>query len=147
MKQDSSPTITNEQITCHACLTRNSRAAAFCRKCGTPIGAVATIDPLQSIQAEGFLLRKATEGRPKPIILLGIWILHLPVLVGCIGVAIYLILNQRGWGNFVFFWGAVGVAYLAFMILYRTTKNYLKIPEKTWRNSQKNPSDEGVKEL
>lgn len=143
MKQDSSPTMTNKAITCPACMTLNSQSAAFCRKCGSPIGAVSTIDPLQSIQAEGFLLRKATTGRPGPIILVGIWILHLPVLVGSIVGAIYLIFNQTGWGNFVFFWAAVGLAYLAFMILYRTTKNYLTIPEKSSPDSVRSEKGKG----
>jgi len=29
-----------------------------------------------------------------------------------------------GFSNFVFFWGAVGLAFIGFTVLYRVTKNY-----------------------
>lgn len=114
-----------ETITCVSCLAQNEQFTAFCRQCGAPISATATVDPLQTIQAEGFLLRKALEGRPKPIVFLGIWILYLPVLGAGVGIAIYMILNGRGWANFIFFWAGMGLASFAFVVLYRATKNYL----------------------
>lgn len=130
MEKDSPSTIKPEAITCPSCTELNSEADAFCRKCGSPIGALSTLDPLQTIQTEGFLFRKATEGRPQLIVLLGIWIVFLPWLAISVGVAIHIILNERGFGYFFFFWGAVGLAYIGFIILYRTTKNYLTIPKK-----------------
>jgi hypothetical protein len=117
-------------VACTTCLTQNKRSAVFCRKCGSPIGAKATLDPLQTIQAEGFLLRTAIKGRPKLIVFLGIWILCLPVLVVGVGGAIYLILNTRGISNFLFFWALIGLSYFAFVALYRITKNYLKTRRK-----------------
>lgn len=119
------------KITCPSCQTINEQSAIFCRKCGAPIGAVATLDPVQTIQAQGFLFRKATEGRPRPMVLLGIWILFLPALVGSVYFAIHIILNRYGFSDFFFFWGAIGLAYIGFKVLYRTTKNYLTLPKKT----------------
>ena len=94
----------------------------------------ATLDPHQAIKAEAFLFRKALEGRPRLIVLLGVWILHLPVLMFSVGFAIYLLLNGRGFSNFIFFWALVGLSYIAFVILYRITQNYLTIRKKVSSN-------------
>ena len=88
------------------------------------------LDPIQTIQTEGFLLRKALSGRPRLIVVLGIWILHLPVLVVGIGVTIHLLLNLRGASDFVFILVMSGLSYYAFVVLYRITKNYLTIGKK-----------------
>jgi hypothetical protein len=128
MSQDLPTNDEGEMVICVSCLTQNTQAAAFCRKCGSPIGAVATLDPMQTIQAEGFLFRKALEGRPRPIVVLGVWILFFPMLALSVGFAIHLIFNPSGFSDFVFFWAFVGLAYAAFVILYRVTRNYLTIP-------------------
>lgn len=115
---------------CPSCLTLNDEFAAFCRKCRTPIGAVATLDPMQTIQTEGFLFRKAIGGRPKPIVLVGVWILFLPVMGVGSYFAVHLIVNRKDFSDFFFFWGAMGLAYIGFVVLYRTTKNFLTKSEK-----------------
>ncbi|MDQ3820267.1 MAG: hypothetical protein M3362_21655, partial [Acidobacteriota bacterium] len=69
-----------EEAVCFRCLAVNSGAEAFCRECGAPVGGSATLDPVQTIRAQGFMYRRALEGRPKLIVLVGVWILHLPVL-------------------------------------------------------------------
>ena len=116
-------------INCSSCMALNRVSEAFCEECGAPIGATATLVPTQVIRAEGFMLRKALEGRPRFIVLLGVWILHLPVLVVGLGAAIYIIINWRGLSAFVFFWTLIGLSLIAFIILYRITKNYLTIPK------------------
>lgn len=88
------------------------------------------LDPVQAIQTEGFLFRKALESRPKLIVLLGIWILHLPVLVVGIGVAVYLLLHLQRPSDFVFIFAMSGLAYYAFVVLYRITKNYFTMSKK-----------------
>ncbi len=115
-----------EKITCVSCLAQNKQFDAFCHNCGSPIGAVAAIDPLQRIQTEGFFFRKMLEGRPKPIVLLGVWIIFLPLLLVSIGVA-YSCIIRRGPSDFGFFWMMVALSCLAFFFLYRVTKNYLAI--------------------
>lgn len=129
-ERDSPTTNAGETITCLSCLALNTPAEAFCHECGAPIGRTATLDPINTIRAEGFLLRKSLEGRPKLITLLGIWIIHLPVLVLGVYSAVYIILKWRGLSAFLFFWALVGLACFAFVILYRITKNYLTIPKK-----------------
>lgn len=115
----------DETVTCLSCLAQNTESAPFCSQCGAPIGPVATVDPIQTIQTEGFLLRKALEGRPKPIVFLAIWILHLPMLLAGAGIAIHMIVNGHGLAAFVFFWAGIGLASFGFIVLYRVTRNYL----------------------
>jgi len=85
---------------------------------------------MHTIQAEGFLFRKALSGRPKLVVLVGVWIIFFPVLAGGIYTAVRLILNQTGFVYFFFFWVTVGFIYIAAVVLYRITKNYLTIPNK-----------------
>jgi hypothetical protein len=115
----------DETITCVSCLAQNEQSTPFCHNCGAPVGRSATIDPLQTIQTEGYLLRKALEGRPRPVVFLGLLILHLPVLAVGIGVAVYMIFNGHGWPGFIFFWAGMGLSYFASVVLYRAIKNYL----------------------
>ncbi len=94
------------------------------------MGATSTIDPLQTIRAEGFVLDKALQKRPRLIVLIGIWLIHFPVLVAAIGVAIYMILYTPGITGFLFFWVMIGMSCYAVVVLYRVTRNYLTIPKK-----------------
>ena len=116
--------------TCPSCQTVNPEFEAFCQKCGAPIGRTATLDPMNVIQAEGHLFRKAIEGRPKPIVLIGIWVAFFPALVGSAGIALVLVVKHENRADFVFFWCFVGLSYMSFVILYRVTRNYLTIPAK-----------------
>jgi len=120
-----------EEIICPSCLTPKASFASFCDSCGAPIGATATLDPIQSINAQGFLFRKALEGRPKPIVLAGLWLMFFPALLASLYAATRLILNRTGLADFFFFWAFVGVAYVAFVILYRVTRNYLTARRET----------------
>ena len=113
-----------EIIACLSCMAPNPATIAFCEKCGAPIGTTSTLDPLKMIRAEGFLLKKATTDRPKPIVLFGVWIIFLPWLAGSILLAGSQILYGFDFEGFVFFWIGVGLAMVALIILYRVTKNY-----------------------
>jgi hypothetical protein len=113
----------------------NQQFAAFCHRCGTPIGTTATLDPLHVIQAEGHLLRKAIEGRPKLVVLVGVWLLFLPALVVSALYAVNLITAHSSRADFVFFWCSVGLAYLSVVILWRVTKNYFTMPAK-WKEEE-----------
>jgi len=121
---DSHP-LTEPYLTCPACQARNDRFAIFCHKCGAPIGTTATLDPIASIHTQGFLIRKALDRRPKPIVLIGTWILFLPAFLVGAGFATFAIIYRRGFGDFVFFWIAVGLMCLSFAFLYRVTRNFL----------------------
>ena len=119
-----------EEILCPSCATPNALFETFCQSCGSPIGATANLDPIHSISVQGVLFRKAVEGRPKPLVLAGIWIMFFPLLLVSIYAAIRLALNRAGASDFIFFWAFIGLAYASLVILYRVTKNYLKAPTK-----------------
>ena len=129
MKPESLTTDADELIPCISCLAENRRFESFCHRCGAPVSTTATLAPVQTIQTEGFLLRKALERRPKLMVLVGVWILHLPVLVLGVCVAIFIIFSQRGIVGFFFFWVMIALSTFAAIILYRITKNYLTIPK------------------
>ena len=114
----------DEIIACLSCLAPNEATVAFCEKCGAPIGTTATLDPLKMIRAEGFMLEKAVSRRPKPIVLLGVWIIFLPWLVMGVMMAGSQILYSFDSTGFVFFWLGIGLAVVALVILDRVTRNY-----------------------
>lgn len=108
----------DDQIVCPHCLHLNEAQAAFCAKCGAPIGMVANVDPMQQIYSEGFGFRSAADGPPSRIVLIGVWIFFVPMVVTSfigtveIGSGAYGILSP------VSLLISVG-------ILYRVTRNYL----------------------
>jgi hypothetical protein len=71
-------------IVCPKCLERNSLAASCCQACGAPLGIASTLDPIQQIHAEGFAYRSAVEGKPKLIVLVGVWLVTLPFIVSSV---------------------------------------------------------------
>lgn len=114
----------DHQITCPSCQALINANENFCRECGAPITTTATLDPIASIHAQGFMLRKAVDGSPKPIVLIGIWVMFLPALILSAYMAVYLITQQHGLGPFVFFWVFIGITYISFRVLFQVTKNY-----------------------
>ncbi len=114
----------DQSTTCPSCLAVNRPSEAFCHKCGAPIGAVATLDPLHVIRAESHLYRKALEGKPKLIVLIGVWLLFLPMLLVCLPGAIYLLATHESSAEFVAFWFGIILSVVSAVMLYRTTKNY-----------------------
>ena len=126
---------THESIICPSCQAENPRFEAFCRKCGAPIGTLATRDPMNLIRAETDLYHKALEGRPKFIVLVGVWILFFPILVVCLPGAIYLIVDHSSSVGFMGFWFGVILSVVAVVMLYRTTKNYFR-PRHSKRRSE-----------
>jgi hypothetical protein len=91
---------------------------------------MANLDPIRSIESEGFLWRKVLEGRPKLIVFLGVWIMHLPLLIIGVGLTAYLLLNLSTPFYLVIILPMSALSYYAFVVLYRITKNYLTISKK-----------------
>jgi hypothetical protein len=120
-----------EEFICPSCQAPNASFASFCDSCGAPVGTAAALDPIQSINTQAFLFRKALEGRPKPIVLAGLWLMFFPALLGSIYAATYFVLNRTGLADFFFFWVFVGFAYVSSVILYRVTSNHLKARRET----------------
>lgn len=146
-----------EYALCPSCVFPNVPDVQWCKQCGAPMNFISTIGPLERCYAEGFAYRRAVRGRPKFIVVLGIWFLFFPSLLACIG----LFCSTVGLGvlnEFIGFWpfrvvtastrvgsnlpggnsGFVDVLFLLFSVswgaiaavmLYRVTKNYLTIPK------------------
>ena len=111
---------TDALVVCPRCLLRNSPAAAFCKDCGAPIGMVSTVDPIQHILAEGFAYRSAVDGPPRLIVVVGIWLLFAPAVFA----ALFMLRDgfQDTFPQRLFL---LLLAVASFVILYRTTKNYI----------------------
>jgi ribosomal protein L40E len=134
--EDSIPelSIPGESAVCPTCHTLNLPEVTFCRRCGAPIGFISTIGPLEAAYAEGFAYRRAVEGRPQFIIVVGIWLLFFPSLVASIGFSLSILkTGMDGIGGFVglirffLFWICVGFGVISALMLYRVTRNYLII--------------------
>ena len=115
-------------ILCPSCRITIDPRFVRCPGCNFSIGTTAGLDPLGSIYDEARVLVKATEIRPKPIVVIGVWILFLPFLVGSVAVAIDILLKGSGSGavGFVFFWVGVGLSVLSLAFLIKVTGNYLR---------------------
>jgi len=116
-------------IACLSCLAPNEATVDFCERCGAPLGTTATLDPLKMIRAEAFMLEKATVGKPKLIVLLGIWIIFFPMLAASVLLTISQILYGISSEGFVFFWIGFGLTILSLVVLYRVTRNYFTPPD------------------
>ncbi len=117
-----------ECTVCPACAALIGINEVFCPECGAPISLLANTDPLQRIYTEGYMYRKAVETKPKLIVVIGIWIIFAPVVVGAIGIVISIIFSGMGsgFGGFIFFWIAIALGVFSAVILFRVTKNYIK---------------------
>ena len=115
-----------ESSVCSSCGNLISPYVDYCPKCLSPTAATFNLDPINAIETEGHLLVRAAQGRQKPIVLIGIWILFLPVFLSGLLFAISILGEgiSSGMANFVFFWVAIGLAFIGFTVLYKVTKNY-----------------------
>jgi len=117
-----------EQILCPSCLKANAAAADFCSECGAPLSALSVIGPWERIQAAGFAYREAVSGPPKPIILLGVWLLFFPGVLASafwIGHLLPPPTDDR-WGPLGTVALLVGSCAICAGILIRATTNYFK---------------------
>lgn len=124
---------------CPRCLEPIPLGAHFCNRCSTPLTFHATTGPYESIFAEGFAYREASSNPRKPIILIGMWLLWGPsfavsLLMFGISVAAcfeqgslpWILVPLFGSGVCVWFTGA---------LLFKTTKNYVRIREEAEKES------------
>ncbi len=123
-------TIAKPTSICISCMKPNDREAAYCINCNTPMNLSNSNDPIQRLSSEGYAYRKAAEMKPNVVVLIGVWLIFLPVLVFSSLNAIGLILGLVGGGlaNFVWFWVFVLLAFFSFVMLYKVSKNYFYPP-------------------
>lgn len=116
----------DEMQLCISCLSSNFPDAHFCEKCGAPLDFYSATAPLERIHAQGFAFRSAVIGRPRLVVVIGMWILFMPgVLVFILRSGILLLdRRQPSYEDLISFLYAV----FGVLITYRVTKNYMTIP-------------------
>ena len=65
----------------------------FCPDCGVPLTVQATTNPTDQILAEGFAYREASNHPDKPIVVIGIWLLWAPQLLGILVIGIAIVMH------------------------------------------------------
>jgi hypothetical protein len=114
---------------CPHCLTENNPAAYFCRNCQTPMRTISEIDPIARIYAMGDTYRKAAEGEPSTLALLGMIAICVPAILTCLAGFFSMwnaeILTQPIGLLFTLGYGVGGTAIFG-ALLYKTARNYFK---------------------
>ena len=111
-------------IICMSCMTPNDGSDKSCRNCGSSLSGTSSLDPVQTIQNEGALLRKAVYSRPKLIVLFGTWLLFVPWIIGTIFIEIEILSSWDGVPSLLFFLGGIALFLMAAIIIFKVTRNY-----------------------
>lgn len=116
----------DKQQLCISCLSANFPNAHFCEKCGAPLDFYSATAPFERIHAQGFAFRSAVVGRPRFIVVIGMWILFIPGVLAFILRLGLLVLgrNQPSYEDLIFALYAV----FGVLIIYRVTRNHMTIP-------------------
>ncbi|MEZ5425802.1 MAG: hypothetical protein R2747_06030 [Pyrinomonadaceae bacterium] len=120
---------TGKNNICLNCMSPNDPNEVFCRTCNDSLSLTSNTDPVQGLHGEGVAYRKAVEGKPKPVVLIGVWLLFAPVLVFSVWTAISTVFTFGGSEGFVIFWISLISAVFSFTMVFRVTKNYWKFRE------------------
>lgn len=117
-----------EGVVCTACVEVNPPRTDYCFKCGAPLNSLVAFNPFDQTLVEGFAYRRAVEGPPSKIILVGMWLLFAPGLFALL-INFRLDLPSISSASDFFAWlfehAFLGCYYLiSVVILYRTTANY-----------------------
>ena len=135
-----------EMMVCPDCMTQNSPMTEFCKSCGYPIGQYVTVDPINRILSQGWLYRKAASGRITAFGFWGMWIVFGSGILSMLIIFIPAGMDKN-W-EIILRWWPIGLSLIVYIaILYRVTKNYLKIKRKTSVtevNDAKSTEDEWV---
>ena len=120
-----------ELIVCPSCLHNNAQSRGLCEKCGIPIGKYTPFLLFEQTLATGACYRNATSNPRKLIVVIGMWILFLPAVFSALyflSIASAHLFRSEVFSaedtSFViwpFLYGS-----LSTVILYRTTRNYVK---------------------
>jgi ribosomal protein L40E len=121
----------DEAALCTNCLFPNLPDASLCKRCGASMSYASIVGPLDAALASGFMWRGAVRGRPKPFVLVSVWVLFFPSLLWNLLVALSILtVGMTGPASLAMLWFALGFAAVAFMMLYQVTRNYLTIPRR-----------------
>jgi hypothetical protein len=128
-------------VVCPHCLAPNAERSDFCRECGTPLTSHAETDPLGQIRATGDTYLKAIDSPVKPIVVIGMWLIFGPMAAGGVGLLLWFSIGiatnpfgpvtiQSVFGVIIFIGLSTGMAAICSTVLYRTTRNYIRLRAK-----------------
>ncbi|MFT5387851.1 MAG: hypothetical protein ACI9E5_000986 [Candidatus Omnitrophota bacterium] len=103
---------------CPNCMIANSEQQNFCTKCGLPMGDLVTIDPINRLWAQGWMYRQVLTGKPKLIVLFGIWVLCGGAILGVVMIGFT---PDVGW---LLSCLIAPIVLINAIIIYRVTRNY-----------------------
>jgi hypothetical protein len=110
---------------CFSCMRPNEFGRQYCKFCNAPISQTSSSDPLQIAYGEGMAYRKAAEGKPKFVVVLGVWIIFFPTLIVSAVSAFDIMTYGEGTSGFLLFWVTFLLAVFCSVMVYRVTKNYI----------------------
>jgi hypothetical protein len=126
-----------ERQLCISCLAPNFSDAHFCEKCGAPLDSYAATAPFEQIFAQGHAFRSATTGKPKLVVMIGMWLLFLPsILILFVQFRLYY---TEQFPIFPTILISLPYAIIGSALIFHTTKNYLK---KTSDNTSNNDTEQ-----
>ena len=120
-----------ESLLCPSCLFPNRTEVTWCKRCGAPIGLTTAIVPTDAAHSVGFVYRGAVRGRPKPVVLFGVWLLFFPGWVANVFILYWIFTggSHDGHGLGTIWLAIIGIA-ISSTMLYRVTRNYFTRPVK-----------------
>ena len=123
----------NEGMICPHCMRSIAEDTHFCPHCSGPVTSIAAMDPMGQVLTYGYGMGKAVDKPTKPIILWGMWLLLGPealiIVVGIGPMVLRIFDHEVGWAiqlGLVTL-GLAGLGALYCWMLYRMTKNYLRL--------------------
>ena len=113
---------------CPNCIHPINERDDFCPQCSAPVGLAVTIDPFKRIWAMGFLYKQAVNSRINGFMLVGMWLIMLPLILQMTNFFIEgmsQVLNGRAVFPSTYSRILYGpAAIVPALLLYKTTKNY-----------------------
>ena len=116
--------VEGKTFVCFSCMQPNEVGDKVCIYCDAPISETLSTDPLQVAYGKGRNYRRAVIGKPKPIVVLGVWLAFLPTFVVSLGVVLETLFNRSGTTGIILFLITFFLTVFSAGMLYRVTKNY-----------------------
>jgi hypothetical protein len=122
------PSFSENKTICSSCGGFMNPNETFCVRCSASFGMPQSSDPMQNLVSEGLLYGKAIQGKPKLIVVVGVWIIFLPLFLMMLTFMIgMLFFSDRGGGTaFLIYILTAVVMFFSAMMLFNVTKNYFK---------------------
>ena len=124
----------DDKVVCLSCGCANYPRAHFCIECDAPMSAHAVNDAFHTIKSTGWAYRRAQQSPRSLVIVVGIWLLFLPLAIICavelLTTLPHAVVELRGAKDRGLFLGflllMIAGLYISSTIIRRTTVGYLQ---------------------